>query len=161
MNAETASLFGEPLEDLRDDLDEAEVLDGPEPLEAGKRRKKSKISPTQRTLKYLRRQGCQLVAITEKWNPYMNGGRGGRQDLFGIIDVLAVRDDQVIAVQACAASGISEHVNKMVEATFKNPETETECLVLPALFKANIKVFVYGWRKNAKDKWVLREVELS
>jgi hypothetical protein len=161
MNAETASLFDEPgLDELVDDLDDAEVIDGPEPVKAGERRKKSKTSPTQRTLKYLRRQGCELVAVTEKWNPYMNGGRGGRQDLFGIIDVLALKDGHVIAVQA-TASGVSERITKMVEATFKNPETETECLVLPALFKANIRVYVHGWRRDAKGKWTLREVELS
>jgi hypothetical protein len=160
MHTETASLFDEPLNELVDDLDNAEVIDGPEPVEPGKRRKKSKTSPTQRTLKFLRRKGCELVAVTEKWNPYMNGGRGGRQDLFGIIDVLALKDGQVIAVQA-TASGVSERITKMVEATFKNPETETECLVLPALFKANIKVYVHGWRRGAKGKWTLREVELS
>ena len=157
MNAEAAT----PFDDLADDLDSAEVIDGAAPVEPGPRRKKSKTSPTQRTLKYLRKHGCQLVAVTEKWNPYMNGGRGGRQDLFGIIDVLATKDDQVIAVQCCAGSGVSEHIKKMVDATFKNPETETECLVLPALFAAKIKVYVHGWRKDAKGKWILREVELS
>ena len=90
----------------------------------------------------------------------MHGGRGGRQDLFGIIDVLAINDDQVIAVQCCS-NDVSGHINKMVEATFKNPETETESLVLPALFKANIKVFVHGWTRDSKGKWKLREVELS
>lgn len=161
MNAETASLFEEPATDeLRDDLDDAEVIEGPEPVAPGQRRKKSKTSPTQRTLRHLRRQGCQLVAITEKWNPYMNGGRGGRQDLFGIIDVLATLDDKVIAVQCCSTD-VSGHINKMADATFKNPETETECLVLPALFAAKIKVYVHGWRKDAKGKWILREVELS
>jgi hypothetical protein len=90
----------------------------------------------------------------------MNGGRGGRQDLFGIIDIVATKDDRVMAIQCCS-SKVSEHIDKMVEATFKNPETKTECLVLPALFKANIKVFVHGWTRNSKGKYVLREVELS
>ena len=148
------------LDELVDDLDDAEVIDGPEPVELGKRRKKSKTSPTQRTLKYLRRQGCELVAVTEKWNPYMNGGRGGRQDLFGIIDVLAIKDGQVIAVQCCSTD-VSAHITKMADAVFKNPETETECLVLPPLFKANIKVYVHGWSRDSKGKWKLREVELS
>ena len=162
MNAETASLFEAPapLDELVDDLDDAEVVDGPEPLSPGEKRKKSRTSPTQRTLKYLRKQGCQLVAITEKWNPYMNGGRGGRQDLFGIVDVLAIKDDQVIAVQCCSTD-VSGHVTKMANATFKNPELKTECLVLPALFAAKIKVYVHGWRKNSLGKWILREVELS
>ena len=147
------------LEDLVDDLDSAEVVDDREPAPATKRRK-SKTSPVQRTLKYLRKEGCQLVAIVEKWNPYMNGDRGGRQDLFGIIDVVATKDEQILAIQCCSTD-VAGHIDKMVEATFKNPETKTECLVLAALFKANIKVFVHGWRKGSDGKYVLRQVELS
>jgi hypothetical protein len=49
----------------------------------------------------------------------------------------------------------------MADAMFKNPELGTECLVLPALFKAKISVYVHGWSKNSKGKWILREVELS
>lgn len=158
------------LEDLVDDLDDAEVVgEAHERRLAGeiaaadvvpKRKRGKGTSPTQRSLKYLRKQGCALVAVTEKWNPHMNAGRGGRQDLFGVIDVLAVRDDAVIAVQCCSTD-VAGHVTKMVEATFKNPELKTECLVLPALFGAGIKVYVHGWRKNSVGKWILREVELS
>jgi hypothetical protein len=141
--------------EILDDLDDAEVVEESGPA-AGKPRKKSSMSPTKRTLKYLRKQGCQLVAVTEHWNPWANV----RQDLFGIIDVLAIRDEDVIAVQT-TSTGIQARINKMVEAEYKNPETKTACLVLPALFKAGIKVYVHGWRKNSKDKWILREIELS
>lgn len=159
MIVETAPLFGEP--ELADDLDDAEVIgDAPTPIgsdpSAPNRRKKSSMSPTKRTLKYLRKQGCQLVAVTEHWNPFANV----RQDLFGIIDVLAIRDEDVIAVQT-TSTGIQARIDKMVEAEYKNPETKTKCLVLPALFKAGIKVYVHGWRKNSKGKWILREIELS
>lgn len=163
MTTEAAS----PFDDLADDLDDAEVIDrGSEAKLAADisaadvfvepKRKKSSMSPTKRTLKYLRKQGCQLVAVTEHWNPWANI----RQDLFGIIDVLAIKDDTVIAVQTTSTT-IQARIDKMVEATFKNPETKTECLVLPALFAAGIKVFVHGWRKNSKGKWILREIELS
>jgi hypothetical protein len=145
MNAEAAS------DEIVDDLDDAEVVDT-----AGKPRKKSSMSPTKRTLKYLRQQGCQLVAVTERWNPYANV----RQDLFGIIDVLAIKDDKVIAVQT-TSTGVAARIQKMADAEFKNPETKQTCLVLPALFCAGIKVYVHGWRKNSKGKWILREVELS
>ena len=114
-------------------------------------------SNTTRTLAYLRKQGCQLVAITEKWNSHAHI----RQDLFGIIDVLAIHDEQVIAVQTTSWGDVSTRINKMVEAEFKNPETKETCLVLPALFKAKISVYVHGWKKQTNGRWQLREVELS
>lgn len=127
-----------------------------EPAEP-KKRKKSKTSPTQRSLKYLRKQGCELVAVVEHWNPWANI----RQDLFGIIDVIAIKGDQTIAVQSCSGTDVSKRVAKMVEATWKNPETKTEHLVVDSLLRAGFKVFVHGWKRNAAEKWVLREVELS
>lgn len=114
-------------------------------------------SPTQRTLAYLRKQGCQLVAITERWNPHAHI----RQDLFGIIDVLAIHGTDVIAVQTTSASHVAERISKMVEAEYTNPETGITALVLAALLKANIKVYVHGWKKQTNGRWQLREVELS
>ena len=142
--------------EILDDLDNAEVAEESPSTVSGKPRKKSKTSPTQRTLKYLRKNGCQLVAITEHWNAWA----GIRQDLFGIIDVLGIRGEEVIAVQT-TSTGVQARIDKMVEATYKNPETKETHLVLPALFKAHIKVYVHGWRKNSRGKWILREVELS
>ena len=114
-------------------------------------------SPTTRSLQYLRKQGCELVAVTEKWNPHANI----RQDLFGIIDVLAIHGDRIIAVQTTSADHVSHRIAKMVEAEFKNPETGESCLVLAALFKAKISVYVHGWKKQSNGRWELREVELS
>ena len=48
------------------------------------------ISPTQRTLKRLRDSGdYPLVTIVERWNAFAKI----RQDLFGIIDLLAIDSD--------------------------------------------------------------------
>ena len=45
------------------------------------------ISPTQRTLKRLReKEEYPLVTIVERWNAFAKI----RQDLFGIIDILAI-----------------------------------------------------------------------
>lgn len=148
MNAEAAELL--------DDLDDAPIVDAPGAAAAPAKKRKNKTSPTQRTLKYLRKNGCQLVAITEHWNAWA----GIRQDLFGIIDVLAIKDKTVIAVQT-TSTGVSGRIDKIVEATFKNPETKETHRVLPALLGAGIKVYVHGWRKNSLGKWILREVELS
>lgn len=104
-------------------------------------------SPTQRTLEYLRQQGCQLVAVTEKWNPHAKI----RQDLFGVIDVLAIdANNAVVAVQATSGDNVNARVTKLADS-----------VALPILLKAGIKVFVFGWRKAASGRWTLREVELS
>jgi hypothetical protein len=101
-------------------------------------------SPTQRTLKHLRDAGYPLVQVVERWNPYA----GVRQDLFGVVDVLAVGAD-IVGVQATSASNVSKRVAKI-----------TESPALPILRKAGIRVLVHGWRK-VKGRWQLREVDLS
>jgi hypothetical protein len=102
------------------------------------------VSPTQRTLKHLREQGYPLVAVTEKWNPHAKI----RQDLFGIVDVLAVGND-IVAVQATSGSNVSSRVAKLTASD-----------ALPVLRKANIRVLVHGWTKR-RGRYQLREVDLS
>jgi hypothetical protein len=100
-------------------------------------------SPTQRTLRHLREAGYPLVQVVERWNPYARV----RQDLFGVIDVLAVGPD-ILAVQTTSGSNVSARVKKI-----------TESEALPILRKAGIRVLVHGWKKS-KGHWVLREVDL-
>ncbi|MEY4760669.1 MAG: hypothetical protein RLZZ200_525 [Pseudomonadota bacterium] len=102
-------------------------------------------SPTQRSLAELRKRGYPLVAVTEKWNPHARI----RQDLFGIVDVLAVGDD-IVAVQATSGSNVASRVAKIAESD-----------AAPHLRKAGIRILVHGWRKNSKGRWELREVDCS
>lgn len=69
------------------------------------------MTPTQRTLKYLREEmGCHRCGIVEKWNSYA----GIRQDLFGIIDIIALHHKRgVIGIQSAGTSH-SAHLRKMV-----------------------------------------------
>lgn|SRR6516164_11646408 len=101
-------------------------------------------SPTQRTLAHLRAAGYPLVQVVERWNPYARV----RQDLFGIIDVVAVGAD-IVGVQATSASNVSARVAKI-----------TESEALPILRNAGIRALVHGWRK-VRGRWQLREVDLS
>ncbi len=101
-------------------------------------------SPTQRSLAVMRERGYPLVQVVERWNPHARV----RQDLYAIIDVLAVGDD-IVAVQTPSASNVSARINKI-----------TDSEALPILRKAGIRVLVHGWRKS-KGRWVLREVDLS
>jgi hypothetical protein len=58
------------------------------------------VSPTQRTIRELRNQG-RVCAIVERWNMHV-GPHGIRQDLFGIIDVIALDPEQgVVGIQSC------------------------------------------------------------
>ncbi len=102
-------------------------------------------SPTQRSLKHLRELGY-VVAVTEKWNPHARV----RQDLFGFIDMLAIKDGQTLAIQTTSASA------------FAARKTKIQCNEnLPMVLSAGWKVIVHGWRKNSKKQWVLREELIS
>ena len=101
-------------------------------------------SPTQRSLKHLREKGyhCEVV---EHW------AFGRRHDLWGFCDILAIRDDEVLAVQVTSRGNVSARVRKI---TVECEET------LGLVRKAGIRVIVQGWGK-LKAGWTLREVDLS
>lgn len=107
------------------------------------KRKSQGTSPTQRSLKHMRGLGytCQVV---EHWNPFAHI----KQDLFGFIDVLCVKGEDIVGVQSTSGDHVAHRVTKI-----------TEHDNWPLVCKA-IRVIVHGWRKNSKNKWVLREVEL-
>ena len=67
-------------------------------------------SPTQRSLEYLREQGyhCEVV---EKWNSWTKQ----RKDLWGWCDILAIRKDEVLAVQVPAAD-VAKRIRKIQES---------------------------------------------
>ena len=102
------------------------------------------MTPTQRSLKYLREQGY-TVAITERWNPFARI----RQDLFGFIDLLAIKPGETLAVQT-TSSGVSTRLKKIAESP-----------LLPKVREAGWKIHVHGHRKNSKGKYVMRIVDIS
>jgi hypothetical protein len=68
-----------------------------------------KISPTQQALKHYRALGYTL-AITERWNPFAKV----RQDLFGFIDLVAMKaGEPIIAIQATSSSNVSARLKKI------------------------------------------------
>lgn len=102
-------------------------------------------SPTQRSLKHLRGEGY-LADVVEKWIP----GANIRRDLFGFIDILAIRDAEIVGVQATSGGNVSSRVSKI--ANHDN---------VGAVRKAGIRIVVHGWRKNPSGRWVFREVDCS
>jgi hypothetical protein len=102
------------------------------------------MSPTQRSLAFLRGRGY-LVAVVEKWNPHARI----RQDLFGCLDLVAIKDGETLGVQTTSASNVAARVQKIAEAE-----------ATPLLRSAGWKIEVHGWRK-LKSGWEPRIVDLS
>jgi hypothetical protein len=103
------------------------------------------VTPTQRSLAKLRADGW-TTAIVEHWNAHARI----RQDLFGFIDILALRDGETLAVQATSGSSVAARVAKIAAS-------ETA----PIVRKAGWRIEVWGWRKNAAGKHVLRVEDVS
>lgn len=105
------------------------------------------MSPTQRTLAELRKRGAALVQVVEKWNPHARI----RQDLFGIVDVLAIMPSgKAVAVQATSGSNVSKRVTKITDSD-----------AIHVLRLAGWTVLVHGWRKKSNGRYELREIDLS
>lgn len=102
-------------------------------------------SPTQRSLAHLR-DGGWLAQVVERWNPHARV----RNDLFGFIDILAIRDGQTLAVQATSGTNVAARVRKIAEAEH-----------VGAVRAAGWRLEVHGWRKNAAGRWVLRVEDVS
>jgi hypothetical protein len=102
------------------------------------------ISPTALTLRALRRDGY-TAQVVEHWVP----GANVRRDLFGIVDVLAIRGEETLGVQATSDSNVSARVRKIAESEH-----------IAAIREAGWAVRVDGWSKK-DGKWVCRSVDCS
>ena len=105
------------------------------------------VSPTQRTLKRLKDSGeYPLVQVVEHWNSFARI----RQDLFGIIDILAIDHKGVVtALQVTSYSNVGARVKKITES----PAT-------PFIRNADWVILVEGWHKK-NNRWISRIVDLS
>ncbi|MGL4297522.1 MAG: hypothetical protein ACRCW4_00420 [Candidatus Neomicrothrix subdominans] len=104
------------------------------------------LSTTQLTLRHLRAAGWPAVAIVEHWNGHVRI----RQDLFGIIDVLAVGPAGTLAVQTTTRNEVPKRVRKIADAPH-----------VGAMREAGWSIVVHGWEKQ-RGRWVLaREVDCS
>lgn len=93
----------------------------------------TKISPTQLTLRKLREDGY-IAQVVEYWNPHAKI----RQDLFGVIDVLAAHPSEgILGVQATSDS---HHAARRMKAQ----ESEH----LPTWIQAGGRFEVWSWAKK-------------
>jgi hypothetical protein len=107
------------------------------------------MTPTSRTLAKLRADGY-TAEVVERWNAYTRT----RHDLFNIIDVLAVRQGETLAVQCTAGSCVTARVRKL-----------TASPALPLLAAAGWRVEVWGWRRvkvkrgGKATRWACRIID--
>jgi len=95
------------------------------------------LSATQRTLRALRDQG-RVCAIVEKFNAYA-GPFGRREDLFGIIDVLALDPERGVVGIQCCTSDFKAHKDKI---TIEKQQETHDWLSTPGT-----ALEIWGWRK--------------
>ena len=103
------------------------------------------MTPTARTLSELRRQGY-TAAVVERWNPWARV----RQDLYGFIDVLAIKAgaNGVLAIQTTTSGNAPSRMRKA-----KNSPNLAIWLASGNFFE------VWGWAKrgarNHRKIWTL------
>jgi hypothetical protein len=102
------------------------------------------VSPTQRTLKKLRDEGWR-AAIVEKWNPHARI----RQDLFGLLDIVAIRGKETKGVQCTTLSNLSPRIQKFADSDMTG-----------LLRDAGWLLECWGWRK-LKTGWEPKVVNVS
>ena len=88
-------------------------------------------SPTARSLDRLRKMGYR-AQVVEHWNPFAKR----RVDLFGFIDVLAIREGEILGVQATTMDNRSKRVEKI-----RTHES------VPAWLSAGGLLEVWAWRR--------------
>lgn len=101
-------------------------------------------SPTQLTLKLLRDEGW-TVEVVERWIL----GANIRKDLFGFIDLVALKGDMTLGVQATSYSNMGARIKKIENAE-----------LLSQVRRASWHLWVIGWRKQ-NNRWTHKIVDLS
>lgn len=114
-------------------------------------------TPTQRTIRELRNQG-RVCAIVEKFNQHV-GPHGIRQDLFGIIDVLALDPERGVVGVQCCGNSFSAHYRKLTEERWQ------ECM--DWLKTPGTVLELWAWRKikvkrgGKAERWTPRIKEFT
>lgn len=103
------------------------------------------MTPTQLSKRQLEKEGY-LVEITERWNAFARK----RKDLFDFIDLLAIKEGEILGVQTTSASNINARINKIRENENYKP-----------VLASGIKVIVHGWKKNKSNRWEVKTKELN
>lgn len=122
-----------------EEVDEREVA-----VAAAKRKRRKALSCNDLSMKYLESLGY-LCHVVEKRIP----GTFITKDMYGFIDILAVRPGEILGVQATSADHVAHRVNKIAEHENVGRVRES-----------GMRLVVHGW-KRTKLGPKLREVDVS
>jgi carbonic anhydrase len=104
------------------------------------------VSPTARTLRDLRADGW-TAEVVERWIP----GANIRSDLFGFVDIVAVRGAETLGVQATSDANVAARVRKIADSE-----------LVGVVREAGWRLAVVGWKKDVKsNRWQARWVDVS
>ncbi len=107
-------------------------------------------SPTQRTRDRLKRLGYTVATVEAFIRP--PAGKPFKRDLFGLFDLLAVREDEIIGVQVTDTTNVSKRIAK----------AQTKVDFLRKWITAGAAFEVWGWKtKKTKTDWTHRVVRLG
>lgn len=106
------------------------------------------MSPTQNSLKYLRETLSCYADVVEKWIPFAKI----RKDLFGWIDIVAVRKDRggvIMGIQTTSRSNVSARLLKA-----KGNQA------LACWLHCGGTLEIHGWSK-VKNRWTIHRVPIT
>jgi len=90
-----------------------------------------------------------LTAVVERWNPFAKI----RNDLFGFIDVLCVKGNEIVAIQTTSGTNVSARIAKI-----RSMENSIRWLA------PSRRIIIHGWAKRGPrgkaKRWCCRQVEV-
>lgn len=106
------------------------------------------LSPTQLSLREMRRRGYRLVVVVEHYNHLTQR----KDDLFGMFDIVALGRDETVGIQTTSYDNVSHRIKKLAEHDN-----------IGAVREAGWTILVHGWHhpKNGAAYQLKREVDLS
>lgn len=104
-----------------------------------------RASTVQMSLQYLRDLGYD-VDVCERWVPSPHGQV--RKDLFGILDLVAIRGTETLGVQTTTRGEAPKRLRKILASEY-----------LPSLRAAGWQIVVHGWHqpRGPRTRWVCEE----
>lgn len=104
----------------------------------------STLTPSTRSLRKLEAEGWTVDTVERRVGPVTH-------DLFGFIDLLAVRGDTTLAVQVTTSSNLAARIKKIADAA-----------TLPAVREAGWRIEGHGWFYSKRSRlWQCRVVDIS
>ena len=110
------------------------------------------LSPTQLSLRYLRRSGYNC-AVSEYWFQPPGAAHGRRKDLYGFVDVCAAGHGELLLVQTTSRSNLMARVRKITD------DCRSQALELLAV--PGVSIHVHGWPPGERKRPVIYTLSMA